>query len=90
MGELNVGKRLISNVVKSRGTTVAIVKFAMKHRDKQRTQIMIVTTCMDMALKTLFRMMRARWDIENSIFNNLKSGRGKYSHFWRKSDRYGA
>ena len=35
-------------------------------------QVMIVTTCMDMALKTLFKIIRARWDIENSIFNNLK------------------
>ena len=49
------------------------VKFAIKHKDKKRTQIMIVTTCMDMALKTLFKIIRARWDIENSIFNNLKS-----------------
>jgi hypothetical protein len=48
------------------------VKFAMKHKDKKRTQIMIVTTCMDMARKTLFKIIRARWDIENSIFNNLK------------------
>ncbi|KLU65779.1 transposase DDE domain protein [Desulfosporosinus acididurans] len=49
------------------------VKFAMKHKDKKRTQIKIVTTCKDMALKTLFKIIRARWDIENSIFNNLKS-----------------
>jgi len=49
------------------------VKFAIKHKNKQRTQIMIVTTCMDMALKTLFEITRARWDIENSIFNNLKT-----------------
>ena len=48
------------------------VKFAIKHQNKLRTQIMIVTTCMDMTLKTLFRIIRARWDIENSIFNNLK------------------
>ena len=40
---------------------------------KQHTQIMIVTTCMDMTLKTLFKIIRARWDIENSIFNNLKT-----------------
>jgi len=49
------------------------VKFALKHKNKLRTQIMIVTTCMDMARKTLFKIIRARWDIENSIFNNLKS-----------------
>ena len=48
------------------------VKFAIKHQKKLRTQIMIVTTCMDMTLKTLFKIIRARWDIENSIFNNLK------------------
>ena len=33
---------------------------------------MIVTTSMNMQLKTLFKIIRARWDIENSIFNNLK------------------
>jgi hypothetical protein len=49
------------------------VKFAIIHSNKQRTQIMMVTTCMGMALKTLFKIIRARWDIENSIFNNLKT-----------------
>ena len=48
------------------------VKFAMKHKDKKRSQIMIVTTSMDMTHKTLFKIIRARWDIENSILNNLK------------------
>ncbi|WP_291299883.1 transposase [Desulfosporosinus sp. BICA1-9] len=48
------------------------VKFAIKHKNKLRTQIMIVTTCMEMTLKALFKIIRARWDIENSIFNNLK------------------
>lgn len=44
------------------------VKFAIKHMDKNRTQIMLVTTCMDMTFKTLFKIIRARL-----IFNNLKS-----------------
>jgi hypothetical protein len=48
------------------------VRYAMKYPNKKRSQIMIVTTCMNMQLKTLFRIIRARWDIENSIFNNLK------------------
>ena len=48
------------------------VKFAIKLPDKKRTQIMIVTTCMEMSLKTLFKMIKARWNIENCIFNNLK------------------
>jgi predicted transposase YbfD/YdcC len=48
------------------------VKYTMKYQNKKRSQIMIVTTCMNMQLKTLFKIIRARWDIENSIFNNLK------------------
>ena len=49
------------------------VKYAIKHPDKKRSQIMIVTTNMNMSLKTLFKMIRARWHIENSTFNNLKN-----------------
>jgi hypothetical protein len=48
------------------------VKFRMKSNDKKYTQIMIVTTCMDMKLETIFRIIRGRQDIENSIFNYLK------------------
>lgn len=49
------------------------VKFAMKHIDGRHSQILIVTTCMKMGLDTLFKMIRARWDIENKVFNNLKT-----------------
>jgi len=49
------------------------IKYALKHKNKQCTQIMIITTCMNMALKTLFKIIRGRWDVENSIFNNLKT-----------------
>jgi hypothetical protein len=49
------------------------IKFAMKEKDNRRSQIMIVTTCMEMNLKTLFKIIRARWNIENPIFNNLKN-----------------
>jgi predicted transposase YbfD/YdcC len=49
------------------------IKFTMKNCDKTRSQIMIVTTNMDMSLKTLFKMIRARWNIENCTFNNLKT-----------------
>ena len=48
------------------------IKFAMKHSNKKRSQIMIVTTNMDMSLKTLFKMIKARSDVEN-VFNNLKN-----------------
>lgn len=49
------------------------MKFTMKYPNQKRSQIMIMTTLMGMPLKTLFKIIRARWDIENSIFNNLKS-----------------
>ena len=47
------------------------VKFTMKYPNKKRSQIMIVTTSMEISLKTLFKMIRARWDVENCIFNNF-------------------
>lgn len=37
---------------------------------------MIVRTNMNMSLKTLLKIIKARWDIENSIFNNLKNESG--------------
>ena len=52
------------------------MKFAIKHLNQERTQVMLVTSCMDMTLKTLYKIMRARADIENSIFNNLKKACG--------------
>ena len=48
------------------------VKFEIKRMNGQYSQILIVTSCMNMKLETLFKMIRGRWDIENSIFNNLK------------------
>jgi len=50
-----------------------LVKFAIKNTDGSRSQIMIVTTLMETSLKTLYKMIKARWNIENSIFNNMKS-----------------
>jgi predicted transposase YbfD/YdcC len=49
------------------------VKFLMKKADGKRSQIMIVTTSLKMGLKTLLKIIRARQDIENSIFHNLKT-----------------
>ena len=34
------------------------VKYTMKYPSKKRSQIMIVMTCMDMPLKTLFKIMK--------------------------------
>jgi len=48
------------------------VKFAIKRLNDRYNQILIVTICMDMPLETLFKMIHGRWDIANTIFNNLK------------------
>ena len=48
------------------------VKFTLKYPNKKRSQIMIVTTSTDISLETIFKMIKARWNIENCIFNNLK------------------
>ena len=49
------------------------VKFHQKKSNNKRTQIMIITTCMDVELKTLYKIIKARQDIENSIFHKLKT-----------------
>lgn len=50
-----------------------LVKFAIKNSDGSRSQIIIVTTLKKASLKTLYKMIKARWNIENSIFNNMKA-----------------
>lgn len=49
------------------------IKFLMKKPNGKRSQIMIITTCFEMDIRTLFKIIRARQDIENSIFHNLKT-----------------
>ncbi len=49
------------------------VKFAKRKRNGERSQVLIVTTALDMNVKTLYRIMKARWNIENQVFNNLKN-----------------
>jgi hypothetical protein len=49
------------------------VKFLMKKSDGKRSQIMIITTSLVVELEILFKIIRARQDIENSIFHNLKT-----------------
>ena len=49
------------------------IKFAKKHRNGDRSQVLIVTTAMDMNVKTVYKIMKARWNIENQVFNNLKN-----------------
>ena len=55
-------------------------EFMMDNVDQKRSQIMIITTNMDMSLKTLFKMIKARCDVEN-VFNNLKN-EGNLEHYY--------
>ena len=55
---------------------IRYIKYAKEKKDgdkTKRTQMLIITTCMDMKLESLYRIIRARWDIENKTFNNLKN-----------------
>lgn len=49
------------------------VKFEKLKSNGDRSQVLIVTTALDMNLKTVYRIMKARWNIENCVFNNLKN-----------------
>ena len=49
------------------------VKFAKRKSNGERSQVLIVTTAIDMSIKTVYRIMKARWNIENQVFNNLKN-----------------
>lgn len=56
--------------------SLRFIKFAIKYPNKKRSQIMIVTNCMEMSLETILKMIKARVDIENCIFNNMKNHAG--------------
>ena len=49
------------------------VKFAKKKSNGERSQVLIVTSALNMNLKTIYKIMKARWNIENQVFNNLKN-----------------
>jgi predicted transposase YbfD/YdcC len=49
------------------------VKFTKRKSGLEYSQILIVTTCTEMNLKTLYKIIKARWEIENGIFNTLKN-----------------
>ncbi len=55
---------------------IRYIKYSKKRKDGtgiKRTQMLIITTCMSMKLESLYRIIKARWDIENKTFNNLKN-----------------
>ncbi len=49
------------------------VKYLYKYDNGRRYQIMVVTSCLGMSHRTLLKMIKSRWGIENSVFNNLKT-----------------
>ena len=49
------------------------IKFRKKYRNGDRSQVLIVTTSMILSVKTIYRIMKARWNLENRVFNNLKN-----------------
>ena len=49
------------------------VKFEKTSEVGARTQVLLMTTSMTISTKTIYMIMKSRWDIENSVFNNLKN-----------------
>jgi len=49
------------------------IKFVKKHRNGDHSQRLVVTTAKDMGIKTVYKIMKARWNIENRVFNNFKN-----------------
>ena len=49
------------------------VKFSKKAKQGKYSQVLLVTTDFNIPLQTLYKMMHMRWDIENSLFNRLKT-----------------
>ena len=49
------------------------IKFTKKNKYGNRSQVLIITTSMTISTNTIYKIMKARWDIENRVFNNLKN-----------------
>lgn len=49
------------------------VKFTKKTKTNRYSQVLLVTSDFNIPLQTLYKMMHMRWDIENSLFNKLKT-----------------
>ena len=49
------------------------VKFSKKSKQSNYSQVLLVTSDFNIPLQTLYKMMHMRWDIENSLFNKLKT-----------------
>ena len=49
------------------------VKFRKKTKTNRYSQVLLVISDFNIPLQTLYKMMHMRWDIENSLFNRLKT-----------------
>lgn len=54
-------------------TPLRFVKFSKKSGEGRHSQVLVITSDFDIQLQTLYKMMHMRWDIENCIFNKLKT-----------------
>lgn len=52
---------------------VRFIKFSKKTKQNNYSQVLLVTNDFNIPLQTLYKMMHMRWDIENSLFNKLKT-----------------
>jgi hypothetical protein len=55
------------------GPELRFIKFHQRKQNNKRTQIMIITTSMNLEPNTIYKIIKARQDIENSIFHKLKT-----------------
>jgi len=55
------------------GPELRFIKFHQTKQNNIRTQIMVITTSMDLEPNTIYKIIKARQDIENSIFHKLKT-----------------
>lgn len=56
------------------------VKLTQISKNGDKSQVLIVTTAMDMDVKTIYRIIKSRWNIENRAFSNLKNN-ANLNHF---------
>jgi len=55
------------------GSELRFIKFHQTNQNNKRTQIMIITTSMNLEPNTIYKIIKANKDIENSIFHKLKT-----------------
>ena len=55
------------------GSELRFIKFHKTKQNNKRIQIMIITTSTDLEPNTLYKIIKARQDSENSIFHKLKT-----------------